>query len=679
MSTKEFKQAIASVNLNIDNLIKIAGGEDSTESILQQLKELRQSAASDTFKVLVIGKFSSGKSTMINALLGEPILPERATTATAIITEISYGDTKKAIIYPKPGQWKDGDEPFEVQISDLRNYLLINHNVGESYDPHSNTVEGNVIASPFEKMVINWPLEILKDGVEIVDSPGIDDPTCHGLVASTYLPKAHAIIYVMSGLNPYNNSDVAELTELRSRNFTTPIFLVTRYDNVLEDAENQFDPEEYIREYREKVDFDLKRHTDLAKQEYIDKLGSNGIFYVSSRDAKKAKKAVPFNHELYVSSGYARFEQYLSDYLVKCKGQEMIRGIVSRFNNVANDCISMMNEQLRAADTPLEEFEAKVKDVQKKLKFATEQSKLFVKQFDNELDNIIVNDVMPVVSQLVSSAREKIPEWKESYQCSVSTSILHPKRSAEAIATECQAHFDTCYQNFQIEWVNQVLVPKIDEGIKKAAKKLEERSKSIDATIRDIKISLDLIPDTDTETSSNAAKVTSVIYGLLTFDLFGASAGFTTGFEGLVKGIVTNILINLAVIAVVGTVSLPVIIIGELINLIIVGGTQKNTMVKKVTNKVADAYDSALSDPQTIENVREQIKGGVSEQFTELKKAAKDAAFSEVQAIEKDITMLSEEKKKGEQAVNALKTKLNNNIAAINLLTQNTEKIFNTI
>ena len=679
MSTKDFKQAIASVNLNIDDLIKVSGGEEAPDYIRKQIDELRESASSDTFKVLVIGKFSSGKSTMINALLGEPILPERATTATAIITEIGYGEEKKAVIYPKKGQWKGSDKPFEVPIDELRKYLLINHNVGDQYDPHSNTVEGNVIASPFEKMEIKWPLEILKDGVEIVDSPGIDDPTCHGMVASTYLPKAHAIIYVMSGLNPYNNSDVSELEELRRRNFTTPIFLVTRYDNVLEGAEDSYDPEEYLREYHDKVDFDLKRHTDLAKKEYIDKLGSNGIFYVSSRDAKRAKKTDPINRELYVSSGYARFEKYLSDYLVKCKGEEALRGIVARFNSVANDCMMMMNEQLRVADTPLEEFEQKTEEIKKKLDYATKQSELFVKQFETELDSIIVNEVLPVTSQLVSEAREMIPQWKENYSCSVSVSMLHPKRSAEAVATECQAYFDRCYQDFQIEWVNRVLVPKVQEGIKRVGKKLEERSKTIDATINDIKLSMDLVSDSDAETSSQAAKVTSVIYGLLTLDLIGAGSGFVTGFEGLVKGVVTNILINLAVIAVVGTVSLPVIIIGELINLIIVGSTSQKTIVKKVTAKIADAYDKALSDPKTIENVREQIREGITNQFESLNKAARDAAFSDVQMIEKEITQLVTEKRKGESAVQALKQRLNDNVATIALLTEKVEGVYRSI
>ena len=50
------------------------------------------------FRVVVMGTFTSGKSTLINALLGSRILPESALPSTAILTFIQFGyDTD----YPK--------------------------------------------------------------------------------------------------------------------------------------------------------------------------------------------------------------------------------------------------------------------------------------------------------------------------------------------------------------------------------------------------------------------------------------------------------------------------------------------------------------------------------------------------------------------------------------------------
>lgn len=682
MNTRNFQEAVASINKEIDKLASVAGNVNAPKNILEQIIELKNSASGDSFKVLVIGEFSSGKSTMINALLGEPILPERATTATAIITEIRYGETKKAVIFPKEGRWQGGDAPFEVPIKDLRQYLLIDHRSQYQSDDESNNsnlVDGNVIDSPFKKMELYWPLEILKDGVEIVDSPGINDPTCYGLVANEYLSKVHAIIYLMSGLAAGKKTDFDEIEELRKRDFKTPIFVITRYDNVVEDAENQYDPEEYLRDYRDTIIHSLKNHTDLYRKEYQDKLGADGIFFVSSKQAKEAKRAVPMNQELYVNSGYAKFERYLGDYLVKCKGEEQLKSIQSKFNLIANDVINMMSEQLRAADTPLDEFNAKIKDVQKKLEIVNRESELFVKQFNMELDNMIVNDILPLTPSLLSGAREQIDAWAKGFDSSVEYSFLHPKRSAEAIATECQAYFERCYEDYQIQWVKEKLIPQMEQSIKQVAKRLEERSKRIDQTLKDIKLSLNFVSDADSETSSTSAKVTSVIYGLLTLDVFGASAGFNSGFSGLVKGIVTNVLINLTLMCVLGTVSLPIFIVAEVVNALIVGFNQKKTMINKIAKKVAAKYDEALSSSETLENVRTQLKTGVQGQLVELKKAAKDAAFADIQLVETEIKQLADEKKKGEKAVQEHKAKLTNNIEMVGLLINNVNKIHNTI
>ena len=59
----------------------------------QQLEQLKQKIASDSFKVMIMGNFKNGKSTFINAILGQEILPAYATPTTAIINEVKYGKT----------------------------------------------------------------------------------------------------------------------------------------------------------------------------------------------------------------------------------------------------------------------------------------------------------------------------------------------------------------------------------------------------------------------------------------------------------------------------------------------------------------------------------------------------------------------------------------------------------
>ena len=124
----------------------------------------------EEFKVLVIGSFSSGKSCMINALIGEELLPTGFLPETAVIGELHYGETKRITLYPKKGMWKDGDQPFDLKKTtpeEIAKYVSL------TADDAVNSMHKDAlfkessqtrIESKFEKMVIYWPLEILRDG-----------------------------------------------------------------------------------------------------------------------------------------------------------------------------------------------------------------------------------------------------------------------------------------------------------------------------------------------------------------------------------------------------------------------------------------------------------------------------------------------------------------------------------
>ena len=52
------------------------------------LLDLKKKLESDNFKVLVIGEFKNGKSTFINSLMGDKVLPAYSTPCTAVINEV---------------------------------------------------------------------------------------------------------------------------------------------------------------------------------------------------------------------------------------------------------------------------------------------------------------------------------------------------------------------------------------------------------------------------------------------------------------------------------------------------------------------------------------------------------------------------------------------------------------
>lgn len=127
------------------------------------INNLQKRVESDNFKVLVVGEFKRGKSTFINALLGEEILPSYAKPCTAIINEIKWGETRRAMLHFNNDENENNKPPQEIPIDEVEEYVVIKDGVDQKQAIHD---------TPYEKVEIFWDLDLCKNGVEIIDSPG---------------------------------------------------------------------------------------------------------------------------------------------------------------------------------------------------------------------------------------------------------------------------------------------------------------------------------------------------------------------------------------------------------------------------------------------------------------------------------------------------------------------------
>lgn len=214
-------------------------------SASENLNKLSKKVNNDTFKIQVIGTFSNGKSTVINSLLGEEVLPAYALPTTAVINEVKYGDNKEAILYfrnPLPENLpaslsvkalehmkKHGMKnipPLHISYNEIEDYVVIP--MGE--DPKEMLLE-----SPYEKVELFWPLPMLKEGVEIIDSPGLNESDTRARVTMDYLSKADAILFVLAA-DHLCSKDEMEFVEnfLNAYGFTDPFFVVNRFDLIQE-------------------------------------------------------------------------------------------------------------------------------------------------------------------------------------------------------------------------------------------------------------------------------------------------------------------------------------------------------------------------------------------------------------------------------------------------------------
>ena len=96
MSKEKNERMVSALNLTaalVGERQSINGMETGLGLTLQRdrcLEEVR-TINDGLFRVVVMGTFTSGKSTLVNALLGNRVLPESALPSTAILTFIQYG------------------------------------------------------------------------------------------------------------------------------------------------------------------------------------------------------------------------------------------------------------------------------------------------------------------------------------------------------------------------------------------------------------------------------------------------------------------------------------------------------------------------------------------------------------------------------------------------------------
>jgi hypothetical protein len=170
----------------------------------EQLKRTLERILDQSFRIAVVGEFSSGKSTFINALIGKDILKHGASETTATITEVENISDKGKGDY------------FEVYFED--GSVHTDNNLNNILDYTTTKSESYEVAKEIQKVVIHSKIIDTEKPLIFVDTPGLNGVADnHRDKTLNQIERAHACIYLipMRGLGDSDIEFIRHILEFQ--------------------------------------------------------------------------------------------------------------------------------------------------------------------------------------------------------------------------------------------------------------------------------------------------------------------------------------------------------------------------------------------------------------------------------------------------------------------------------
>ena len=284
------------------------------------LNEQQQKLAGDKFHLVVLGQFKRGKTTFLNALLGDEVLPTGVVPLTSIVTLIEYAEHMQITIY------FEHDTTRHISLKELPDYVT------EEGNP------GNI--KKVRHVTLAYPSGYLKDGVLLIDTPGVGSIYKNNTDETyKYLPMVDAAIFVLSSDQPISAAECEFLTKI-SQYAAKTFFILNKID--------------YLQAG------DREKALAFTQKTLAEQLGYRQmrVYPLSARLALEGKK----NHDRarLQNSYLPQFEQELQHFLMREKGRTVLAAAITKGINAAGELKLNLELELKALGIPLQDLKQKV-------------------------------------------------------------------------------------------------------------------------------------------------------------------------------------------------------------------------------------------------------------------------------------------------------------------------------
>lgn len=322
-----------------------------TEDIKKNSTNLKQGL----FRLLVLGDMKRGKSTFLNALLGENLLPSDVNPCTALLTVLRYGTEKKVTIY-----FSDNTPPEQIDFKEFKHRYTIDPAEAKRLEQNQELAFPNI-----DYALVEYPLSLLEKGIEIIDSPGLNDTEARNNLSLGYINNCHAILFILSATQPCTLAERRYLENYIKDRGLTVFFLLNAWDRVKESLINPDDPEE-LAEANTKLERVFRANLSEYCQVDGDDLYEERVFPISSLMA--LRKRIKNSDASLDGTGFSSFLQSLNTFLTQERAIAELRQSRIIARQIANRVREAVQRRIPLLEKDVTELKEKINSVEPEFK-----------------------------------------------------------------------------------------------------------------------------------------------------------------------------------------------------------------------------------------------------------------------------------------------------------------------
>lgn len=381
------KSSFKELKATIEELISQLQVDITNEEISKEINATKNYLNTQKFSIGITGVMNAGKSTMLNALMGREILGSAVVPETANLTIVKHNSTDNAkVYYWNTQEWERivksaeqlesmrefVNETNKIFGEDLKNYIRPTSRFDEidinDLSSYTSAATSGKKCNLVKYVELGSKLDFLSDGIEIVDTPGLDDPVIQREeITKEYISQCDMMLHLMNVSQSATLKDVEFIIDaVLYQNISKLLIVITRADTV---SKEQLD--EVIKYTKSSIERQLKAQNKDSQLDYILKTikfipisGRMALLHRTGREEEALKAGYTIEQ-----TGILEIEQYLNETLFGSssqKGELVIQSAKNQLQKVIEKQNSFYNYELQLLSKSKDELKVELQDFNKK-------------------------------------------------------------------------------------------------------------------------------------------------------------------------------------------------------------------------------------------------------------------------------------------------------------------------